>query len=162
MEVKSPMVEESNRVETDIRMFDKVLNELKERIGERPLPEKLQDRLKNNTNRSAPSAVESFNAMATLSNTTSSITISSEREDSAKDKRTANNISSEKDTLLAPFYVPTPRHCATGFQSVALEKYIHPETLPPHNAEVFENFRSSSIMRLRTRAEEHLKQLRVS
>lgn len=122
----------------------------------------LQDRLKNNTNRSAPSAVESFNAMATLSNTTSSITISSEREDSAKDKRTANNISSEKDTLLAPFYVPTPRHCATGFQSVALEKYIHPETLPPHNAEVFENFRSSSIMRLRTRAEEHLKQLRVS
>lgn len=121
----------------------------------------LQDRLKGNANRSAIRSVEPFSVKATLSNTTSNITIRSEREDSTKHERNAN-ISSEKDTLLAPFYVPTPRHCASSFQSVAPGKYTHPETLPLNNEEVFENFRSSSIMRLRTRAEEHLKQLQVS
>lgn len=72
----------------------------------------------------------------------------------------ATNICAEKATVLAPFYVPMARHCGS-YQKLP-ERYVHAENVSPYNAEMFENFRSSSILRLRTKAEEHLKQLRVS
>ena len=122
----------------------------------------MQDKLKSNTNSSASRSIEPSSVTTTLSKPISSNTPRSEKKDSQKDQRDSNNISREKGSMLAPFYVPTPRHCGTLFQSVAPERYAHTETLPPYNVEVFENFRSSSIMRLRTKAEEHLKQLRVS
>ena len=70
------------------------------------------------------------------------------------------NICAETVTVLAPFYVPMARHCGS-YQSLP-ERYVHTDNTSPYNTEMFENFRSSSILRLRTKAEEHLKQLRVS
>ncbi|KAL9956386.1 hypothetical protein ACROYT_G037853 [Oculina patagonica] len=98
----------------------------------------------------------------TLSDTTSCKTTISERRESQKEKVhcDTNDILSEKGTVLAPFYVPMARHCGS-YQSIP-ERYVHTEHVSPYNAEMFENFRSSSISRLRTKAEEHLKQLRVS
>lgn len=71
-----------------------------------------------------------------------------------------SNFCAEKVTVLAPFYVPMARHCGS-YQSLP-KRYIHTDNVSPYNTEMFEDFRSSSISRLRTKAEEHLKQLRVS
>ncbi|XP_068761925.1 retinal homeobox protein Rx1-like isoform X2 [Montipora capricornis] len=93
-----------------------------------------------------------------------------------RDNKTANsesreleneglNIKEKEETHkvtenLAPFYVPLARHHNT-FQNHP-ERYQPTEGMPSWSTEVFENFRSSSILRLRTKAEEHLKQLRTS
>ena len=71
-----------------------------------------------------------------------------------------SKLCAEKATVLAPFYVPMARHC--GSHQSLPERYVHTENVSPYSTEMFENFRSSSILRLRTKAEEHLKQLRVS
>lgn len=118
----------------------------------------MQDKVTGSATRSKEPAC----VTTTLSNTTSCKTASPERRESEKEKVNydTNDIPSGKPTVLAPFYVPLARHCGS-YQSIP-ERYVRTENVPAYNSEMFENFRSSSILRLRTKAEEHLKQFRVS
>lgn len=121
---------------------------------------------KMNTNKNCPStrSMEPACVTTTLSNTNLCKTASHERRELEKEKAqsdTKNTSSAETATVLAPFYVPMARHCGS-YQSLPERHVPHTETASPYNVEMFENFRSSSILRLRTKAEEHLKQLRVS
>lgn len=83
-----------------------------------------------------------------------------ERDKSPEYEKDNSYSKGEITEKLAPFYVPLARHC--GAYPNLPEEYLPAESLSPWNTEVFESFRSSSILRLRTKAEEHLKQLRVS
>lgn len=106
----------------------------------------------------APIAATSLNATTAVNKTSSdeSRELENQREPQARDKEKLPTVTGD----LAPFYVPLPRH-HTSHQNLS-ESYQHTEAMSPWSTEMFEKFRSSSILRLRTKAEEHLKQLRVS
>lgn len=129
---------------------------------EQLLEETGQDPDKVNKNSSVYSSVEPALSTTTTSKSTANKSDNSESRGPEKEKlqNNAKDTSNEISTTLAPFYVPLARHCGS-YQSLP-ERYI-PHTEPnSYSVEMFENFRSSSILRLRTKAEEHLKQLRVS
>lgn len=121
----------------------------------------MQDRVTDKKG-SSTRPVRPASITTTLTNTNlNKATNSKEREtENEKIQCDTTNICAEKATVLAPFYVPMARHCGS-YQSLP-ERYVHAENVPPYNTEMFETFRSSSILRLRTKAEEHVKQLRVS
>lgn len=121
------------------------------------MQDKVTDKKGSSTRSGKPAYVTT-----TLTNTNFNKTTIPERRESEKEKFQGDttNICAEKATVLAPFYIPMARHCGS-YQSVP-ERYVRTENVSPYNTEMFENFRSSSILRLRTKAEEHLKQLRVS
>ena len=112
---------------------------------------------KNNCNSMETSHDTAEASKSTVYKTTASESKESEEE---KLKESAKDMSTGISTKLAPFYVPLARHCGSH-QSLPV-RYTHTEPVRPNNVEMFENFRSSSILRLRTKAQEHLKQLRVS
>lgn len=82
-------------------------------------------------------------------------------ERTADVQENAKEISSEVSTRLAPFYVPLAKHTCSAYQ-IFRESHVSSKAMLSQKDEMFENFRSSSILRLRTKAEEHLKQLQVS
>lgn len=106
----------------------------------------------------APLATTSLNATTTISKTSNdeSRELENQREPQAKDREKPPTVTG----YLAPFYVPLPRHHA-WHQNLS-ESYQQTEAMSSWSTEMFEKFRSSSILRLRTKAEEHLKHLRVS
>ena len=121
----------------------------------------MQDRVTDKRG-SSPRPVKPASVTTTLTNTDLNIATNPKEREREKEKiqGDTSKICTEKATVLAPFYVPMARHC--GSHQSLPERYVHTENVSPYSAEMFENFRSSSILRLRTKAEEHLKQLRVS
>lgn len=120
----------------------------------------MQDRV-TEKNGSSTRPVNPASVTTTLTNTTLNTAANPkgrEREKENEIQGDTTKLCAEKATVLAPFYVPMARHCGS-YQSLP-ERYVHTENVT--SPEMFENFRSSSILRLRTKAEEHLKQLRVS
>lgn len=121
----------------------------------------MQDRVTDKKG-SSTQPVKPASVSTTLTNTDLNIATNPKGREREKEKilGDTSKICAEKATVLAPFYVPMARHC--GSHQSLPERYVHTENVSPYNTEMFENFRSSSILRLRTKAEEHLKQLRVS
>ena len=134
---------------------------LSENIGKSFRIEQLLDTARENQNKANEDNCNSLDPSA-VTTTTSNETSNSESSGPEKEKSQDNrkDKSYEVSTTLAPFYVPLARHC--GSHQSFPERYLHTEPMSSLDAEVFENFRSSSILRLRTKAEEHLRQLRVS
>ena len=85
----------------------------------------------------------------------------STRPERTADVQEAKEISREVSPRLAPFYVPLAKHTCSAYQ-IFPEDHVSSKPMLSQKDEMFENFRSSSILRLRTKAEEHLKQLQVS
>ena len=122
----------------------------------------MQDRV-TDKNGSPTRPVKPASVTTNLTNTNLNIATSPQESEREKEKIQGDTtkICAEKATVLAPFYVPLARHC--GSHQSLPERYVPTENVSsPYSTEMFENFRSSSISRLRTKAEEHLKQLRVS
>ena len=78
------------------------------------------------------------------------------------EKTTDGTACTENSRALAPIYIPTVKYY--DFDSCVAPEAI--DSASSHRSsvtvEMFENFRSSSILTLRTRAEEHYRQLRTS
>lgn len=134
---------------------------LSENLGKSFRIEQLLDTARENQSKANEDNCNSLEPSA-VTTTTSNETSNSESSGPEKEKSQDNrkDKSYEVSTTLAPFYVPLARHC--GSHQSFPERYLHTEPMSPLDTEVFENFRSSSILRLRTKAEEHLRQLRVS
>ena len=136
---------------------------LSENTGKSFRIEQLLDTARENQNKANEEDCNSMEPAAvttTASNSTVYEANNSESSGPEKEKCQDTRKRCEVSTTLAPFYVPLARHC--GSHQSFPERYLHAEPMSSLDADMFENFRSSSILRLRTKAEEHLRQLRFS
>lgn len=133
-----------------------------ENVGQSFRIEHLLDAKRENKNKVNKNSSEEQFAPVTTTASRSTVYKTTTSESTRPEKDQVQNYAKDNEisTRLAPFYVPLARHCGS-YQSYP-ERYVHTEPVSSRSVEMFENFRSSSISRLRTKAEEHLKQLQVS